>query len=336
MDNLLYYGNYLNLDNIINSCNPVTTIPDERLFITIHQVYELWFRQVIDELDNVMAIFNKEKIDDNNDDLVVSTRLLKRIIEIWKVLVAQITVLETMTPLDFLDFRQALNPASGFQSIQFKIIEAKLGLPTRYEPSHYKHTNPGGISNQDRQILDTVENQPSLRQLIVKWLERLDVIFQQEFAQYPKLWDLYNKQYAQMIASDSDKEVLINDFEQKICFTKNSSADFSNAAWRSTLLINVLRDYPLFRLPYEILTSLVELDEFIAIWRFRHLIMVMRMIGKRIGTGGHSKDYLEGTLTKNKFFSEFANVSSYIISRHALNEVLTNNQGFLNRFKVQF
>ncbi len=333
---MLYYSDYLGLDNIINSLNPVTDFPDEKLFITIHQVYEIWFRQILGELDNIINIFKQEKIDDNNEDLVVSVRYLKRINEIWKVLIAQINILETMTPLDFLDFRQALNPASGFQSIQFKLIEAKLGLGDRHEPGHYKHTNTGGLSIGDRDKLDQTESGHNLRKLIIKWLERLDQIFLTDFQEYPKLWQLYENKYQAMLANDSDKDSLSQDFNSKINFNTANVNDFSNAAYRSTLLINLLRDYPLFRLPFELITALTEMDEYISIWRFRHLIMVMRMIGKRIGTGGHSKDYLEGTLKKNKFFGEFTDVSSYIISRHALNEVLEANQGFLNRFKVQF
>ena len=99
---------------------------DEMLFIIIHQIYELWFKQILFELDSVLEIFSKEDIQESRIGTAVSR--LDRVIEIQKILIDQIHVLETMTPMDFLDFRDFLIPASGFQSVQFRLIENKLGL----------------------------------------------------------------------------------------------------------------------------------------------------------------------------------------------------------------
>ena len=99
------------------------------LFITVHQVYELWFKQILHELKRIEADFAKNPVDDR--ELVRVIHGLSRIHEILKLLVHQLDVMETMTPLDFLDFRDLLYPASGFQSVQFREIEIRLGLPQR-------------------------------------------------------------------------------------------------------------------------------------------------------------------------------------------------------------
>ena len=118
-----YYQEYLNLKKILNSQHLISKdygnpAHDEMLFIIIHQIYELWFKQILFELDSVIEIFSKDEIQESHIGTSVSR--LDRIIEIQKILIDQIHVLETMTPMDFLDFRDFLIPASGFQSVQFR------------------------------------------------------------------------------------------------------------------------------------------------------------------------------------------------------------------------
>ncbi len=133
-DSPLYYGEYLQLDALLSaqrleSARDGPPVHDEMLFVIVHQAYELWFKQVLWELDEVRAIFAHERVDESDMGRVVA--LLHRIIEIQKVLLQQISVLETMTPLDFLEFRDHLFPASGFQSAQFRMVENKLGCASR-------------------------------------------------------------------------------------------------------------------------------------------------------------------------------------------------------------
>ena len=122
----VYYGEYLQLDKIIDAQYPVSfekgkePAHDEMLFIIIHQAYELWFKQVLFEVNSVIEIMNKPAINDNSPELQTVVHRLHRVVTILKVLVQQIDILETMTPMDFLDFRDMLRPASGFQSWQFK------------------------------------------------------------------------------------------------------------------------------------------------------------------------------------------------------------------------
>src|SRR5450432_4010601 len=130
----MYYSDYLGLNKILDAQHPESCkdgnepAHDEMLFIIIHQAYELWFKQILFELDYVLKVFKKEKINDNSEDLNLVLHRLRRTIKIFELLNQQVSILDTMTPLDFLEFSNLLIPSSGFQSVQFRLIEATLGL----------------------------------------------------------------------------------------------------------------------------------------------------------------------------------------------------------------
>src|SRR5512138_1638302 len=179
MDNL-YYSDYIELDTILNSQHPrsfekMDDGNDEMLFIIIHQAYELWFKQILFELDRVRSIFIRGNINDNSPDMSNVVHKLKRIVKILELINQQVSVLETMTALDFLEFRNHLLPASGFQSKQFRLIEAKLGLKMhqRYKEEYYKSTRRGSLSETDLLEINQVESESTLKELIVQWLERM-------------------------------------------------------------------------------------------------------------------------------------------------------------------
>jgi tryptophan 2,3-dioxygenase len=119
----LSYNKYLRVPELIGlqECLSGPEHHDELLFITVHQAYELWFKQILHELDAAMVMMNEDR-------LATAARTLRRVVEIEKLLVTQIHILETMTPISFLGFREQLNPASGFQSMQFREIEFASGL----------------------------------------------------------------------------------------------------------------------------------------------------------------------------------------------------------------
>src|SRR5215208_2212138 len=187
----LYYSDYIELDKILDSQHPKSFESleegnDEMLFIIIHQVYELWFKQIIFELDLVRHIFIQEGINDNSDDMSRVVHKLKRIGKILELINQQVSVLETMTALDFLEFRNVLLPASGFQSRQFRLIEAKLGLKMeqRYKAEYYKHTRRGSLSEVDLQEVNRAESESTLKELIIKWLERMPYLDEQYWKEY--------------------------------------------------------------------------------------------------------------------------------------------------------
>ena len=119
----LSYNKYLRVQDLINlqDCLSTPAHHDELLFITVHQAYELWFKQILHELDAAIALLEEDRVP-------AATRAVKRIVDIEKLLVDQIHILESMTPISFLAFREQLNPASGFQSMQFREIELSSGL----------------------------------------------------------------------------------------------------------------------------------------------------------------------------------------------------------------
>src|SRR5260370_7364167 len=119
----LSYNKYLRVQDLIalQDCIYDPVHHDELLFITIHQAYELWLKQILHEIDSAISLMNADR-------LASATRALQRVVEIEKLLVNQIHILETMTPISFLAFRDQLNPASGFQSMQFREIKFSSGL----------------------------------------------------------------------------------------------------------------------------------------------------------------------------------------------------------------
>ncbi|RYY28134.1 MAG: tryptophan 2,3-dioxygenase, partial [Chitinophagaceae bacterium] len=173
---MIHYSDYLQLEKILNAQFPESDktgepAHDEMLFIVIHQAYELWFKQLNFEIDSVLEIMKKPAIDDNSPELQTVVHRCSRIVNILKLLVHQIDIMETMTPMDFLDFRDLLRPASGFQSWQFKLLEAKLGLA--FEHRHGQNYYISQLKEQEIAIIREGEAAVSLLQLVNNWLERM-------------------------------------------------------------------------------------------------------------------------------------------------------------------
>ncbi|MEY3343936.1 MAG: hypothetical protein RL090_1620 [Bacteroidota bacterium] len=322
----VYYGDYLQLDKILNAQHPESDkegveAHDEMLFIIIHQAYELWFKQIIYELNSIHGIFKKNSINDNDPDLYKATHRMKRISTILDVAVHQISIMETMTPLDFLDFRNLLRPASGFQSIQFKIIEALLGL--RLENRHGKDYYLSQLKEEDKETIRKIEEGSSLIEEINNWLERMPFFDESDlWKEYTSktggFWSDYKSAYGSSLTHG--EQANLERFDH-VFFDADfaKSRRFSNKAARSALFIMLYRDYPLLQLPFQLLNLLLDIDELMATWRYRHMNMVHRMIGMRVGTGGSSgKEYLKSALDKHYVFAELAELTSFLIERRNL------------------
>src|SRR5882724_2282673 len=172
----VHYSDYLELDKILDAQHPESdrrALPahDEMLFIVIHQTYELWFKQLLHETESVIRIMQTPAMDDNSPELQTVVHRLSRCSTILKVIVHQIDIMETMTPMDFLDFRDMLRPASGFQSWQFKLLEARLGL--KYEHRYGQQYYVSQLRQPEIDTIKTAEKGPSLLQLVNSWLERM-------------------------------------------------------------------------------------------------------------------------------------------------------------------
>ena len=333
----VYYGEYLQLDKIIDAQAPVSfnenneKAHDEMLFIIIHQAYELWFKQILFEVNSVTEIMAKTAMDDNSTDLQTVVHRLKRVTTILKVLVQQIDILETMTPMDFLDFRDMLRPASGFQSWQFKIIEAKLGL--KFDQRHGQNYYTSQLNQQDIDSIKSAEEGETVLQLINKWLERMpffkeDALWQNyaaatDISSNPSdnlhpFWKDYENIYE---AGLSDGEKINVEHLRRIFFekTENEERALSPEACRSALFIMMYRGYPMLELPFQLLDTLLEIDNQLGNWRYRHINMVRRMIGTRIGTGGSTgAGYLQGAMDKHYIFKEISQLNSFLTDRRKL------------------
>jgi tryptophan 2,3-dioxygenase len=320
----VYYSSYLQLDIILDaqaeeSKKHGVRADDEMLFIIIHQAYELWFKQILHEVNIVREIFAKQNIVDNSADVNNALHRLKRVVKIQQVLLQQMDVLETMTPLDFLDFRDFLRPASGFQSLQFKIIEAMLGLPfqSRFGQQYYLSQ----LTEADVQLVKDAEQQTSLLVLINQWLERMPFLTEIG-VNADQYWADYRALYASTL-QEAEQTNLIG-FDTLLINHQEYPADrqLSLKANRSVLFIMLYRDMPLLHSPYQILNTLLDIDEMLAQWRYRHMNMVQRMIGRRIGTGGSTgASYLKGAADSHYIYKEIADLTSYLVQRNKLAEL---------------
>ena len=326
----VHYSDYLKLDTLLNAQQLESDrlgmhAHDEMLFIVIHQSYELWFRQLIYEVDSVIAIFGQPTLNDNSPELQTIVHRLSRCATILKVLVHQIDIMETMTPMDFQDFRDLLRPASGFQSVQFKLLEARLGL--RFENRFGQGYYLSQLRPEEANRIRAVEQEPTLLQLLNAWLERMP-FFDPPAAE--AFWADYRQRYAESLAEGEKGN--LNGFDGVFSGT-GGNRSLSAAACRSALFIMLYRGYPLLQLPFQVLHQLLEIDEQLSTWRYRHMSMVHRTIGNRIGTGGSTgKDYLSSALERHHLFREIAALTSFVLQRKRLPELATDLErrlGFL-------
>ncbi len=245
---------------------------DEMLFIVIHQAYELWFKQLHHEVDSVVTIFAKPSLNDNSPELQTIVHRLSRCVTILRVLVHQIDIMETMTPMDFLDFRDMLRPASGFQSWQFKQLEAKLGL--KFEQRHGKEYYTAQLRSEHVEMIEKAEHDQSLLQLLNGWLERMPFFDETgnwgDFTAHDSnpgvhtFWAEYRYRYENSLAEAEKNnlqffdDIFLSDPRQPIPGVHSS---LSPAANRAALFIMLYRGYPILQLPFQLLNSLLEIDE---------------------------------------------------------------------------
>jgi tryptophan 2,3-dioxygenase len=247
MDPAVTYGSYLCVDDLLSLQRPRSDGPehDEILFIVIHQVYELWFKEMLHEIDYVRRLFEQ-------DDPHRAQHTLKRILTILKVMVAQLDILETMTPLEFMSFRQRLEAASGFQSDQFRQLEFVLGRKSRQSIARFAE------NSRARQALDRRFAEPTLWDAFLRYLSR---------EKYPVPESQLSRDVTAPIEPSTEVQKILIDVYR---------SDAKNA---------------------EMCERLVDLDEGIQEWRYRHVKMVERTIGVKPGTGGSAgAAYLRTTI----------------------------------------
>jgi tryptophan 2,3-dioxygenase len=246
------YSSYLKIDELLSLQQPLSDGPehDEMLFIVIHQVYELWFKELLHELDYLKGLLE-------GGDAPRALHTLKRILTILKVAVAQIDILETMTPLEFLAFRERLESGSGFQSFQFREMEFVLGWKQKDAIERY----PEGSDHR--------------RRLLTRYREAT-------------VWDSFLRYLARVDPSVPGTEL-----------RRDVTRPVAPSAGIQRILLDIYRRDPVTG---SLCERLVDLDEGIQEWRYRHVKMVQRTIGTKRGTGGsEGAAYLMTTLNHPLF-----------------------------------
>ncbi len=328
------YKNYLKLPEILSAQHRLSGAHDEMLFLIVHQTYELWFKQVLFEIDRVQEIFSHKVVADK--DMRVISAALERVVEILKHLVRQVDLLETMTPLDFLDFRHVFRSASGFQSLQFRELEIRLGLRSSDRVSYDGKSYESYLSPEDQKLIRDMEKKGSLFEQVDKWLARTPFVTMGRF----DFWKVYRKAVSDMVSGDRSvvmantslgnaaRQMEINKLEnvQKQFDMLFSTGGQDKAPWRlslkalqAALLVMLYRDQPVLQAPFRILNALMDIDETMTLWRYRHALMVQRMLGMKMGSGGSSgHDYLVQTAAKNRIFIDLFALSTFMIPRSTL------------------
>ncbi|HEY0702375.1 MAG TPA: tryptophan 2,3-dioxygenase family protein [Candidatus Acidoferrales bacterium] len=270
----LTYSSYLKIPELLKLQAPESSPEhhDELLFIVVHQTYELWFKELLHDLDAVVAnLSDAAAKPESRDGVYEAARLLRRCTEIMRVLVEQFTILETMLPTHFLAFREKLAPASGFQSEQFREIEFLCGLKDEKMLRYHE------LTPETHKILNRRLHEPSLRDVFFAALKAL-----------------------RLPAGSGASAV------------GGGSAELETFESRARAIHALYADEKNHRDWIDVCERLTEFDELVVSWRLRHIQMVERTIGIRTGTGGSTgSSYLKLTLDK-KFFPELWEARTYL------------------------
>jgi tryptophan 2,3-dioxygenase len=347
---VITYGTYLQLDRLLGAQLPpdlekAATTPiatrellhhDEMLFIVVHQIYELWFKLILHELSFARDLLGRtadggksERVPERVVPTVVST--IERVNEIFRVATAQWRVIETMQPAHFLQFRDAITPASGFQSVQFREMELLAGLAQTQRDGQIWGSYALQLAPEERERVEKRASSMTLKGALMDWLRRtpIEQAYPKFAEDYAAAFDRYvNDQIAlqeknphatagERAAGRQRLEAL----EAAIRAYFFGPDPSETNAHRAFMFIATYREEPLLRWPSVLLDRLIEFEQSFREFRFRHARMVERMIGARTGTGGSpGLAYLEHT-TSYRIFGNLLEARNFLIARSYLADV---------------
>lgn len=321
---------------------------DETLFIVVHQIYELWFKLILRELSAARDLFRQNPVPDIQ--LASAVRSFRRVVSIFEQAIQHFRVMETLTTRDYLEFRDRLIPASGFQSAQLREIEILLGLddavriPLGREGSYLEalRSADGQPSSATRRVEARLADGPSLREVIYEWLARTPIDGPSSQASVDsflrRIIDAHRSEIRErtrlaeqqaLTPEDVDRlraryEREVGVAEQFLMAEDDPKADSETRAFRRRVRAGIVflesyRELPRLTWPRELVDSIVELEQSMVIWRQRHARMVERVIGRRTGTGGSAGvDYLDQTALRYRIFNDVWAVRSLLLRKPTL------------------
>jgi tryptophan 2,3-dioxygenase len=334
-----YYGDYLQLKGLLSLQTPLSGTlrqgesHDETLFIVVHQIYELLFKQILHELDSFIGVFSRDHVAENDLGFLVAR--LERIAQLEGLFIPLLENMETMSPMDFLEFRNLLIPASGFQSVQFRAIEIKLGLAYKRREKELSPHVRRMLSGADCAYVEGLFTAPSALEVVERWLERLPFTQQEHF----NFWQEYEaavngvlQEEKEIILASSHvaPEIKVQQLKQweestavfASLFNQDTYAEIrasgqrtlSQKATLSALFILLYRHEGILQQPYRLLTALIAIDEKLTAWRYRHALMAHRLLGSKVGTGSSSgHGYLQNSTENSRIFTDLFNLSTFLL-----------------------
>ena len=337
------YADYLSLHELLSLQGDDDELSnDEQHFVIVHQNFELWFRLVLIELRAARTLLLQTTLPEEDVPRIVHH--LKRCIEIFRHMANQWKIMETLTPQDFLAFRDGLGTASGFESYQMRELELLLGLETKQRVAgmdplaHFRKLAERGET--DAEVLERLEAEaamPALGDILAKWLLRTpiqgslsgDAGDEEKVSEFVDEYLAIHKKIGDDAVARMSQHGVDNIEAVAARFTgaHEAAIDFlrpDGVVSRSRaglLFIESYRELPLLAWPRILIDTLVELEESLVLFRTHHVRMVERLIGRRVGTGGSSGvDYLEATL-QYRVFGDLWAVRTILIKSEALPEL---------------
>ncbi|KCV71057.1 hypothetical protein H696_02007 [Fonticula alba] len=364
---VVYYSDYLRVPELLDLVHPESRTRvrpgldpaggpveahDEHLFIVVHQAHELWFKQALHDLRSAIDIIGAPTT--SAAGLTLATRRINRCRGIMDLCITKLNILKSMDPLEFLEFRDLLMPASGFQSAQFRILENLTGLNPLDRLDYQRESYLHYFSDDDRKRIIQSEQDLNLFQALNKWLERCPALGpdgDQAASQTDTLWNSYEQSVHSMLTqqrktilddkkiSDEHREHLLTSLKASEDYFKMliDADEYASVSARSdatglpatpiyTMTHRALKAAVLVKMfyprvdqlsaPHQLLNAIVELDMSITRWRFSHSQMVQMMIGSRPGTGGSSGyQYLRSTLNERyATFKDLVRIPTFMLT----------------------
>lgn len=341
------YGAYLRLETLLSAQNPpdfqnlAPTEPiesktrsiahhDELLFIIVHQVYELWFKQINHELKLARDLLGRRTQAATahvpEEDIPRVVLALQRVNEILRILAEQWRVMETMNPSSFLEFRDLIAPGSGFQSVQFREMEILAGLREEMRMDFEGVPYAANLLPNDLKRITAVSSEPTLREVLMDWLSRtpIDHVHPSFAEEFVAAFSVYAEEQARLQDANPNlapaqrknaRQRLLDQVEDARRYLMTGT-DLVQRAHQAFVFISSYGHEPLMRWPAHLLESLIEFEENFRIFRFRHARMVERMIGSRVGTGGSpGVAYLDRTSSKYRIFGDLLEARGFLLAQ---------------------